>query len=109
MSRFVDDIRKERRREDRQAPTVTVERIIPVNSSGALRGFASVDVGGKMKVHDCRIVKNGNQAAWVALPQGSYEKDGKRRWYPIIELPDAVKDAIQRAVLEAWVERGGGG
>jgi len=81
---------------------VAVERITRLSTSGPLKAFASVDIGGRWKIHDCRVVQQDGKAAWVSLPQGSYERDGKKRWYPIVEVPDTVKNAIQDAVLAAW-------
>ena len=89
-------------RDSQAGPVITVEVIKRIDNAGSLRGFASVDVDGKLKIHDLRIVQQDGQRAWVSMPQASYEKDGKRRWYSIVEVPDNVKAAIQNAVLATW-------
>ena len=84
-------------------PTITVEKIKKLNSNTPLKGFASVNINGKIKIHDCRIVQQDGQQAWVALPQNSYEgQDGKKKYYSIIEVSDALKEAIQTAILAEW-------
>lgn len=84
---------------------VKVLRFQPVNK-GSLLAFASVDIGGKMKIHSCRLIKDGSKAAWVSLPQSEWtDSEGKKKYFSIIELPENVKEAIQDAVLEAWAAR----
>jgi DNA-binding cell septation regulator SpoVG len=83
-------------------PMITVERITRIDTAGSLQGFASVDVGGALRIHDLRIIHQDGQSPWVSMPQASYEQDGRRKWYSIIEMPDNVKVAIQDAVLKAW-------
>ena len=84
---------------------VTVTKITPVNK-GNFKGFASVDIDGKLKIHSCRIIQQPGQAAWVSLPQNEWtDPEGNKKWFPVVEVPDNVKEAISAAVLRAW-ERG---
>ncbi len=89
-------------RDARQGPSITVEKIRRV-AKGNLKAFASVDMGGKFRIHSIRIVKQPGQAAWVYLPQSEWtDREGKTRYSPIIELPNNVKEAISEVVLEEW-------
>ena len=82
---------------------VTVDKIKRLTSNTPLKAFVSVSINGKLKIHDCRIVQQDGQDAWVSMPQGSYEgQDGKKKYYPIIEVSDALKQAIQDVVLAEW-------
>ena len=82
---------------------ITVENIRELDGSGSLKAFASVNIGGKLKIHSCRIVQQPGQAAWVSLPQREWvDQHGQKRFAPLIELPDKVKNAIQEAVLNTW-------
>ena len=81
---------------------VEVTRITPVGK-GNLQAFASVDIAGKMKIHSCRIIQQPGQAAWVSLPQSEWtDRDGNRKFFPVIEVSDNLKAAIQETVLRAW-------
>jgi DNA-binding cell septation regulator SpoVG len=82
---------------------ISVDKITKSTKPGPLKAFVSIGLGGKMKIHDCRIIQQDGQAAWVSLPQSSFTgKDGKVKYYPIIEVSDNLKAAIQGAVLKAW-------
>ena len=82
---------------------ITVENIKKLNDTGNLKAFVSVTIGNKLTIHSCRIVQQPGQVAWVSLPQREWvDQHGQRRFAPLIELPEKVKDAIQEAVLNTW-------
>jgi DNA-binding cell septation regulator SpoVG len=79
---------------------VTVENVKPITGAGNLRAFAVVTVAGKLRIFDVRVIQQPNQEAWVSMPSRAYEKDGQRKWSPIIELlDDGLKQEISKAVL----------
>lgn len=83
------------------APAVQVEQIKTINK-GSLRGFCTVVIGG-LKINSCRVIQEQGKTAWVSLPQQEWtDREGKKRYSPIVEVPDHVKAAIQEAVLRAW-------
>ena len=82
--------------------SVEVVEIKRLADTGNLKGFVSVKIG-SLTIHGLRIVQQQGQTAWVSLPQSEYSgKDGKKKYASIVEVPDAVKVAIQTAVLAAW-------
>jgi DNA-binding cell septation regulator SpoVG len=82
--------------------TVVVENIRPVDA-GNLKAFASIMLGGKVRINDVRVIQQPGQRAWVSMPARSYEKDGQRKWAPIVELMDGpLKGQISNAVLEEF-------
>jgi len=85
---------------------ITVENLRKLDGSGNLKAFVSVNIGGKLTIHSCRIIQQPNQEAWVSLPQREWvDKDGNKHYAPLIEVPDKVKSAIQEAVLDTWERR----
>ena len=75
---------------------------LKVMQKGSLKGFASVRLGG-VTIHDFRIVQQDNQDAWVSPPQKEVPmQDGKKKYYPVVELSDTLKAEVQRLVLEAY-------
>ena len=85
------------------AVRVDVVKIRPIQGKGNLKAFASVQIAGKMTIHSCRIVQQGNQSPWVSLPQESYtDKEGKTKYSPVVEVPEDWKPDIQAAVLSAY-------
>jgi DNA-binding cell septation regulator SpoVG len=76
--------------------------IRPVPNTSNLRAFASVRIG-NITIHDCRIVQQPGQQAWVSLPQREYTtKGGERKFSAVIELSEPLRREVLRAVLAAW-------
>jgi len=87
---------------------VEVTRIIPIRR-GSLQAFATILLDGTMRINSIRVIKQEAQKPWVSLPQSEkVNEDGSKSYYPIIEVEPDIKDAIQRAVLDAW-QRGENG
>ena len=86
---------------NKPAPLVTVENIKLINK-GSLRAFCTVVIG-TLKIHSCRVLQENDKAAWVSLPQQEWtDREGKKRYSPIVEVPDHIKTVIQDAVLREW-------
>lgn len=82
-------------------PCVLVDDFKIVNK-GSLRAFFTATIGG-LVIHSCRLIQENGKAGWVSLPQSEWiGGDGKKRYSPVIEVPDHVKAAIQEAALAAW-------
>jgi len=89
------------REPQKPAVAVQVENVKPINK-GSLRAFCTVVIGG-LKIHSCRIIQDGDKSALVSLPQHEWTgQDGKKRYSPLVEVPDHIKVAIQEAVLREW-------
>ena len=89
---------------------VIVESIKPISNAGNLRAFATINISDKIRIHDVRIIQEAKKRAWVGMPSRAYEKDGQRKWAPIVELldktliqkiSDAVLDEFSREVSRA--------
>ena len=73
--------------------------------AGNLKAFCSVDIGGKITIHGCRVVQQPGQLAWASLPQNAWtDSEGKRRFYPVLEMPEHVRHGVMKAILRAWQE-----
>lgn len=78
---------------------VTCTKVNFLSGSGNLKAYATVEIGGALEIHGCRVVQQRGQAAWVSLPQ--QQKDGK--WFNVVYVHDArLKAAISERVLAAW-------
>jgi DNA-binding cell septation regulator SpoVG len=79
---------------------VSVESIRPIENAGNLKAFAVVEIAGKIKIADVKVVQQPGQKAWVAMPSKSYEVNGQRKWSHTIEILDeSLKNEISAAVL----------
>jgi DNA-binding cell septation regulator SpoVG len=80
---------------------VTVESIKPISNAGNLRAFANITIGdNKVRISDVRIIQQPNQKPWVSMPSRAYEKDGQRKWSPVVELLDEkLKKEVADVVL----------
>lgn len=68
--------------------------------SGALQGFFTL-VAGLFEISNCKFfTKDGK--SWVSLPQREYEKDGEKKYSPLVRIPDEsrYKDFQKWAVAE---------
>lgn len=93
---------------EQKPPKVLVINIKPVNGgSGSLRAFASIQVG-PLIIHDCRLIRQDGQRAWVSPPQTQWTpREGEKpRYKALVEWPDHWKDAITEAVSEAYEAQG---
>ena len=71
---------------------------------GNVRAFVSVKIG-PIVLHGFKVVQQPGQRAYVSLPQVEYnDASGKRRFSPLLELPDTWKNALQVAILEHWAQ-----
>ena len=84
---------------------VTVESIKEISGAGNLRGFATIAIAGKVRVFDVRVIRQEGQQPWVSMPSRAYEKDGVRKWAPIVELIDEkLKAEVSQAVLAEFAK-----
>lgn len=80
---------------------ITVTKITPVTSQGNLKAFASIKLGDVLTIHDCRVIQQQGQKAFVSLPQRKDEKTGKY-YYIVFPESEQFKEAVQEKVLDAW-------
>jgi DNA-binding cell septation regulator SpoVG len=81
---------------------IEVVGITPLAAGGNLKAFVSIRLGA-MTIHGLRIIQQAGKPAWVALPQREAEQDGKKRYFPIVEIDSrALRAAIEEKALAAW-------
>jgi len=94
--------------EPKKAPAFEVLNLRLLENAGSLRAYASVKIG-PLTVHDFRVIEQSGQAAWVSVPQKSWNTPGgERRFSPLLELPPDWKGPLSDAVIAAWRAAGGG-
>ena len=70
---------------------------------GSLRGFATVNVGGFIRISDIRIIQPEGKEAFVQMPQRSYQTNsGGRIFGNVIDLPDDLAIEVEKAILWFW-------
>ena len=89
------------REQSKRTVAVAVENVKRIDR-GNLRALCTVAIGG-LKIHSVRVVQEPGKKAWVSLPQQEWtDREGKKCYSAIIDVPDQIKVAIQHAVLESW-------
>ena len=84
------------------ATAIEVVALRPLVDNGNLKAFVSVRLGG-VTIHDCRIVQQPGQAAWVSMPQREYaDKQGQKKYSAIVELSDSLKSSVAEIILAEW-------
>jgi DNA-binding cell septation regulator SpoVG len=79
---------------------IKVESIKPISNAGNLRAFCNVSISDKVQINDVRIIQQPNARPWVSMPSRAFEKDGVRKWAPMVEILDEdLKGEVETAVL----------
>ena len=76
-----------------------------VNAKPPLRALADVILvleGKDLTIRRCAVFEKPGAPPWANLPRLSIEKDGKRQFVPLIELPRELKQRVLSAVLEEY-------
>lgn len=78
-------------------------RVLNVTAAGQanLRAFAVVRIG-EITIHDCKVIQQPGQRAYVTGPQ----KQVGDRWFPLVSMSSELRERVQAAVLEAAAHRG---
>ena len=70
---------------------------------GSLRGFATVNVAGLIRISHIKIIHPEGREAFIQMPQRSYQtNNGERRYSNVIDLPDDLTREVEKAVLWFW-------
>jgi hypothetical protein len=79
-----------------------------VNAKPPLRALADVILswsGGEITIRRCAVFEKAGAPAWANLPRLPIEKEGKRQYVPLIDLPRELKQRVLDAVLEEYRRR----
>ena len=85
-------------------PEIRVLKVKKIEK-GALQAFVDVEIG-EVHIKGFRVVQQPGQSAWVSVPQTEQVKNGTKRYFSLIELPNDLKRKVQDVVLEAWKDQG---
>ncbi len=83
---------------------ITVDLAI-VNARAPLRALADVVLrwsDGEITVRRCAVFEKTGEPAWASLPRLSIEKNGKRTYSPLIDMPRDLKKRVLDAVLTEY-------
>jgi len=70
---------------------------------GSLRGFATVNVAGMVRISHIKIIQPEGKEAFIQMPQRSYQRNkGGRRYRNVVELPEDLTREVEKAVLWFW-------
>ena len=70
---------------------------------GSLRGFATVNVAGMIRISHIRIIQLEGKKPFIQMPQRWYQtNDGGRRYSNVVDLPDDLTREVEKAVLWFW-------
>jgi DNA-binding cell septation regulator SpoVG len=70
---------------------------------GSLRGFATVNVAGMVRISNIKIIQPEGKEAFIEMPHRSYQaNNGETRYSNVIDLPDDLTREVRKAVLWVW-------
>lgn len=76
----------------------------PIASGGNIKATLTVSIPtdcGPITIHQAKLIQKPGEAPWVALPRGSYAKDGVTHWVNHIELPWQLRRALLDRAVKA--------
>lgn len=65
-------------------------------AKGDFIGFAKIEINGVV-INDCRV-QTGQYGIWCAMPSRPYEKDGVKKYAPIVELSKQMGNELSMVV-----------
>ena len=81
-----------------------------LNARSPLRALADVNLrlsDLEVTVRRCAVFEKPGAPPWVSLPRLSLEKNRKRRYVPLLELPRDLKQRVFDAVLAEYRRKAG--
>jgi len=79
--------------------------IASVTAKPPLRALADVTLRwpeGELTIRRCAVFEKNGEQIWASLPRLLIEKDGKRHFAPLIELPRELRERVLDAVLAEY-------
>ncbi len=76
-----------------------------VNAKPPLRALADVVLrwpGGEISIRRCAVFEKTNAPPWANLPRLAIERNGKRQFVPLLDLPRELKQRVLNAVLDEY-------
>ncbi len=63
---------------------------------GDFIGFAKIEINGVI-INDCRV-QEGQYGIWCGLPSRMYEKDGVKKYAPIVEISKDMGNELSKVI-----------
>jgi hypothetical protein len=76
-----------------------------VNARPPLRALADVTLRwpeGELTIRRCAVFKKSGEPPWVSLPSLPIEKNGKKTYLSLVELPRELKRRVFEAVMAEY-------
>jgi hypothetical protein len=76
-----------------------------VNAKPPLRALADVILlwdGEELTIRRCAVFQKSGEPPWASLPSLPIEKNGKKTYLPLVELPRGLKQHVFDAVLAEY-------
>ena len=89
---------------DPRKPLIKIDLSL-LNAKPPLRALADVTLSfseGEIKLRRCSVFQKEGQPPWANLPGISIQKQGKRQFVPVIELPREQKKRVVDALLDEY-------
>ena len=83
---------------------ITVELAL-VNAKPPLRALADVTLRwacGEVTIRRCAVFEKSGEPAWASLPRLPIDKNGKKAYVPLVDLPCDLKKRVLDAVLDEY-------
>jgi hypothetical protein len=76
-----------------------------VNAKPPLRALADVVLrwpGGEITIRRCAVFQRADAPPWATLARLPIEKNGKKQFVPLLDLPRELKQRVLDAVLDEY-------
>lgn len=81
---------------------IVVTNIKRIENAGSLKAIVDFNIN-QTEFFSWRIIQQEGQSAWVSSPQESWDgKDGKKKYKPLIKLPEVLIKTVTEELIKAW-------
>lgn len=81
---------------------MNIVNLTKTNNTGKLRAYFDLETP-KLIVRGMKLLEGNDGNLWAATPSRQYEKDGQRKYAPIVEITDQeLRDKISSLARQAY-------
>ena len=80
-----------------------IKNMHKLTKPGKLRAFFDVEWPDKMEICGMKLMQGDDGSLWAATPSREYEKDGQKKWAPIVRIIDpAIRSRISELARQEY-------
>ncbi len=86
-------------------PTEIRVQLAIINAKPPLRALADVTFtlpDGEIVIRRCAVFERDGQLPWASLPRNAFERNGKKQYVPVLDLPRNLRSRVLESILAEY-------